>query len=436
MANVTARIPKVMECEPADRKLRIAIVYSRSPLPMRRADQMTVAHLIAFLHARGHDVDLHALKAGGDVSSVDEEWLTSHCTDVNLYEHRWLDAAKGLLYGLFKGFPLQVGIFLNGRQRAEVHERVRNGEYDIVYVYYLRSGEVAKGLGHSTPSGKKVDIGAAKRPATFLALQLSQALNTRRIAENAPDIWHKMLYAVESRLVARYETKIWREYTRSVIIGPKDLETIRAECDALSVPRLDNHVYGAHGTDVARFKPKSDVAKIPGRIVFSGVMRTPTNVQAAQWFVANVWPLVLAEVPEATFEIVGREPTAEVMKLGKVVGVQVTGTVPDPAINIAAAEVCVNPMQAGGGMQNKLIEFLASQKPVVATSVANEGIMAPDDCLVVADDPKDFAAAVIRLLRNPVEAEAMAERARAHVLANWTWEAHFLKLEKDFYGAL
>jgi len=98
--------------------------------------------------------------------------------------------------------------------------------------------------------------------------------------------------------------------------------------------------------------------------------------------------------------------------------------------------VCVNPMLAAGGMQNKLIEYMACNKAVVATSVANEGIMAPRDAVVIADTPNAFAEAVIRLLRHPDEAERLGGVARTYVLSNWTWEKHFLELEEAFYGAL
>jgi hypothetical protein len=57
-------VPGAMAVAPAPRRLAIAIAYSRQPLPMRRADQMTVAHLIAFLAARGHAIDLYVLDTG------------------------------------------------------------------------------------------------------------------------------------------------------------------------------------------------------------------------------------------------------------------------------------------------------------------------------------------------------------------------------------
>jgi glycosyltransferase involved in cell wall biosynthesis len=314
-----------------------------------------------------------------------------------------------------------------------VREAIQAERYDVLYTYYFRSAEISKDLGFMPGTPKPLRGG---RPASFLAFQLSQSLNTRRIAKNAPNLLHKLFYEIESRLVERYEAQIWRHFTRSVLIGKNDVEAIRTACRRRGLPEISNFVFGAHGTDVTRFAPRPEISVKPDHVVFSGVMRTPTNVQAAQWFVNKVWPLIRAERPNATLALVGREPSSEVRNLSKEPGVAVTGTVPDPSLYIAEASVCVNPMQAGGGMQNKLIEFMASAKAIVATSVANEGIGAPSNCLVVADTPQDFARAVLDLLADPERAAVLGSRAREHVLQHWSWEAHYLILERDFYAAI
>jgi glycosyltransferase involved in cell wall biosynthesis len=426
-------LPKPADVGPADRRLRICFVYGRTPLPMRRADQMTVAHLLAFLKARGHEVDLFYVDTGAEATAAERGWLAEHTRDCRAFALDRISALAGLGRVVTGPVPFQVGLFSHPGQAAAVRRAVASERYDVLYTYYFRSAEITRDLGF--PAGTpKADRGG--RPASFLAFQLSQTLNTRRIARNAPDLAHRLFYELESRLVERYEARIWRHFTRSVLIGRSDVEEIRAACRRRGLPEIDNFVFGAHGTDTTRFAPRPDIAVRPDHLVFSGVMRTPTNVQAAQWFVQRVWPAIRAERPGATLALVGREPSGEVRDLGAIAGVTVTGTVPDPAVPIAEAAVCVNPMQAGGGMQNKLIEFLGSGKPVVATSVANEGIGAPADCLVIADEPAGFAGAVLDLLADPERAAALGRRAREHVLRHWTWEAHFLRLEQDFYAAI
>ena len=246
-----------------------------------------------------------------------------------------------------------------------------------------------------------------------------------------------LLYALETRLVQNYEPRVWSDFTRTVLIGQQDVDEIAAACRDRCLPEIDNVVFGPHGVDVDRFAPRTDIEEEPFTLVFNGVLRTYTNVHAILWFAENVWPLVRAGEARAKLLIVGRDPRPEVQSLGVLEGVTVTGEVPDPADYIARAAVCINPVQVGAGMQNKLIEFMAMRKAVVATTVANEGIRAiPGDHLVIADDARTFADSVLTLLADPDRRDRLAAAARAYILESWTWEAHFLSLEAAMVDAL
>lgn len=424
---MTAGLPKVMRVEPAPRMFAIAIAYSRLPLPMTRADQMTVAHLISFLAARGHAVDFYALDNGEEISDAHRAWIESVCRKVRIFPHGPIKRLTGVLGGLMRGLPLQVGWFSNAAQSRAVRDGLR--DVDIGYSYYIRSAETMRGQGRSRHR--------ADGPVTFLAMQLSQALNTRRMAQHYRNLKEKLLYTVETRLVRNYEPRVWSDFTRTVLIGQQDVDEIASACRDRGLPEIDNVVFGPHGVDVDRFAPRTDIEEEPFTLVFNGVLRTYTNVHAIVWFAEHVWPLVRAGEDRAKLLIVGRDPRPEVVALGEMEGVTVTGEVPDPADYIARAAVCINPVQVGAGMQNKLIEFMAMRKAVVATTVANEGIRAtPGDHLVIADDASAFADAVLNLLADPARRDSLAAAARAYILESWTWEAHFLTLEADMLAAL
>ena len=175
---------------------------------------------------------------------------------------------------------------------------------------------------------------------------------------------------------------------------------------------------------------------IPGRVVFSGSMLYQPNIQAVLWFVENCWSAVRKACPSAELVVQGRDPAPAIQALHGKDGITVTGTVPEVGAIIRSSAVCINPVFAAAGMQNKLIEYMASNKAIVATSVANEGILAPSDTLLIADDAGAFAQAVIELLADPDRAIALGNRARSYVVENWSWEAHFLKLEAEFLKAL
>jgi glycosyltransferase involved in cell wall biosynthesis len=256
------------------------------------------------------------------------------------------------------------------------------------------------------------------------------------MARNERGWFKRLVYRVEAVLMGRYEAKVWQDFNKVVLIGPADVAAVKEQCRAHGQPEIDNWIYGAHGTDTDKYVPANPSEIVPGRVIFSGSMLYPPNIQAVLWFVDHVWPIVRAQMPDATLVIQGRDPSSKILELDGRDGIWVTGTVPDVGVLIRSAQVCVNPMLAAGGMQNKLIEYMACNKAVVGSSVANEGIMAPNEALIIADTPDAFADAVIRLLREPEAAARLGAAARQYVLSNWTWEKHFLDLEDAFYSAL
>ena len=416
------RVPRPMRPGPAPRRLEILFLYSRPPLPMTRGDELTVSHLLEFLHARGHAVDFVTLiEPGQSLRPEHAAWLESRCRSVELIPHGIKRNLPSGVRGWLRGWPFQIGLLLSAAQLARVRELVSARRYDMAYAYYIRSAEALREARRARPE-----------LATFMALQLSQTLNTERLARTAATPWDRLFYRFETRRMAAYESRLWQDVSRTVLIGEQDRAAIAKACREQGLPEIDNVVWGPHGVDVERFKPRPG-AEEADMVVMSGVMRYAPNVEAALWFVREVWPLVRAERPQARFILVGRDPAASLQALDGKDGVTVTGTVEEPADWIARAAVCVAPIRAAAGLQNKLLEAMAMAKAVVATPVANEGIKAPDgEAVLLAEEPAQFAQAVLALLADPGRRRELGAAARAFVEAKWTWEGPFLELEAAF----
>lgn len=417
------RVPRPMLLEPAPTRLRILFLYSRPPLPMTRGDELTVAHLLEFLHARGHVVDFVSIIGQGQkLRPAHRAWLETRCRSVRLIEQHRLAGLWQAAIGLLRGWPLQIGYLYVPAQISVAKEAAATGNYDLAYAYYIRSAEALRGLENRVPT-------------KFLALQLSQTLNTERLAANAAGFWERLFYRFEHRRMAAYEARIWRVADRTVLIGEKDRAAIEAACRKQDLPPIDNVVFGPHGVDTARFRPRP-AEEEDAIVVMSGVMRYAPNVEAATWFLARVWPAVRAARPDAQFWLVGRDPAPALLAQHGQNGVTVTGTVDEPADWLARATVCVAPIRAAAGLQNKLLEALAMGKAMVATPEANEGIQAvADRDLVIAGPPEVFARAVLDLLADPARRRVLGAAGRAFVEAKWTWEAPFLVLEAAFLEA-
>ncbi len=407
--------PKFDRLSPAARPLRIAVVTSRPPLPMTRADQMTVAHWLAFLTARGHHVELFALH-DSPVEPEAQAWLTLHCAAVHWFRRPRWRAVLGALAGMLSRLPLQVGLFNDRRQGAAL--RAAADRFDLIYVYYIRSAESVRGL---------------RSPPRVLAMQLSQTLNIQRMLTTFRSRRERWLYRLELPLVRAYEARAWQRFTQTVLIGCADLAAVEQACVAEGQRRIDNAVLIPHGVDLSRPPPDPNLQE-PETVLFLGVLGTNTNAEAVLWFVREVWPLVRQQRPNARFLVLGRRPRAIVQALNARDGVEVVGEVDDPAPYLARAAIAVNPVQAGAGMQNKLLDYAAAGKAIVATGIANEGIgLPPDEAVLIADSAKEFAAATLRLMNDATARCRLGSNARAFVEAGWSWEAWFLRLEATLY---
>ncbi len=108
-----------------------------------------------------------------------------------------------------------------------------------------------------------------------------------------------------------------------------------------------------------------------------------------------------------------------------------TGRVPDVRPYLARAAVCVVPLRIARGIQNKLLEAMAMGLPTVASTASFEGVEAEKGAhLLVADEPADFAAKVVRLLGDAAERNKLGQAARACMEANYRWETQLSRLDQ------
>jgi glycosyltransferase involved in cell wall biosynthesis len=150
-------------------------------------------------------------------------------------------------------------------------------------------------------------------------------------------------------------------------------------------------------------------------VLFIGGFRHPPNLDGLQWFMQEIWPLVITRIPDARFTIIGSHPTDEVYKFGKQPGVTVLGYVPDTTPYLDRAMVSVAPLRYGAGMKGKVNEAMASGVPVVTTSIGAQGLQAVSgEHLIIANDPNEFAEAMIKLLQDPVKCERLGLAGQQH----------------------
>ncbi|MGQ9768776.1 MAG: glycosyltransferase family 4 protein, partial [Anaerolineae bacterium] len=173
----------------------------------------------------------------------------------------------------------------------------------------------------------------------------------------------------------------------------------------------------------------------PNSLVFNGSLTYSANYDAMQWFLAQVWPRIRAQVPAATLTITGSTAGVNLTGLALDDHVRLTGYVEDVRLPVAEAAVAIAPIRQGGGTRLKILEAMALGTPVVATAKGAEGLDVVDgEHLLLADDPERFAASVLRLLADDALAARLAADARRLVEGRYDWEQigrRFVNLVED-----
>src|SRR5258708_6427204 len=168
-------------------------------------------------------------------------------------------------------------------------------------------------------------------------------------------------------------------------------------------------------------------------IAFSGVMSYPPNADAAAFLLNKILPLVRQVFPKLEVLIVGRDPSPELVSVARrYPDVTVTGTVDDVRPYLERADVFVAALRFASGVQNKVLEAMAMEVPVVTTPVVAAGLRvdAVEPQLVIGHTAEEIAAGIVRLLSNAAERARFATEGRRFVEAHCSWSYSAEKLEK------
>lgn len=385
----------------------------RIPYPPDKGDKIRSFHMLRHLAARG-PVHLAAfVDDPADMKHVGA--LREICASVELQPITKADRIRRAIRGYLKGDPVSTAIFYSTSMVRHVREIVRTHDIDRIVVF---SGQMA-------PYAMPYLDGRRRSIMDFVDVDSEK---WRQYAEDATG-WRHRLYKREAKLLLAAEKYAARQFTVSTFVSEPEAALFRKLAGSYG---HTIHAVG-NGVDADRFDPATARRKPFGthpNVVFTGAMDYRPNIDAVRWFAREVWPMVRAIHPDAGFIIVGSDPAPEVKKLGSIAGIRVTGRVPEVLPYLLGADAVVAPLQLARGVQNKVLEAMAAARPVVATPQAFEGIDAvPGRHLLVADTPGLFASALDALFSHGEQAAALGAAARAHILANYSWDAKLAKLD-------
>lgn len=258
---------------------------------------------------------------------------------------------------------------------------------------------------------------AAKRitPNVVLDLRDSWSLLYTRLQESKP---FSVTQRLKTMAVASIERRIVRQCRKVAFISAVDADYV-AKRHEVDVSRFTIIPNGINEEFFDVLSQEIEVA-LP-KLAFTGAMDYEPNEQAALFFIERVLPKLLEDWPSLKFFVIGKNPSERLRKLESA-SVVVTGAVPSVAACLNNIDIVVAPLLSGAGMKNKVVEALAASRPLVASTIAVDGIDINNEKeYLLANSVEEWKHAIGRLLTNPVEARALARDGREKVRGAYSW---------------
>ncbi|VBB42011.1 hypothetical protein TRIP_B200151 [uncultured Desulfatiglans sp.] len=327
--------------------------------------------------------------------------------------------------------------FLRGRQipvcamryHYDVHERFPRVHTQIAPVLQAALAENQPDFLFVSPQSNPVAMALDARPLRTRLIMASydvEAVRMRRLAESQRGT-RRLAAAWEAQRAKRFEQENLALYDGIIAVSDLDKKIFIEEYGFPEerVLVVDNGVDPSY----FRYHERKALPEHP-EIVYTGSFTYPPNREAAWRLIRRIMPLVWQEIPDARLWVVGQSPGPDLMEAADERRVLVTGRVEDVRPYLTAAAVGCVPLLSGSGTKYKVLEAMSAGMPLVCSPIAAEALEVENGVhLLIRESDEDLARAIVKLVRNPEIALAMARNARQWVERRYAWEAVLPRLD-------
>lgn len=389
------------------KKPPLLFLCHRIPYPPNKGDKIRSFHL---LHHLSQHFDVYLSTFVDD----QEDWpwvpeVEKFCVQSLFLGLNPTKARLRSLTGLVRGKVLSLPYYHNAEMHAWVRSRV--AEQGISHVLVFSAAMAQYALDPALSFQRKV--------IDFVDID-SDKWQQYALQKRWPMSW---IYRREGELLLEFEREVARVFDAGLFVSSSEAAMFRelAPESAHKVGFYNNGVNTRYFIpDPALLNPYAPNEKV---LVFTGAMDYWPNIDAVSWFAREVFPQLLASEPDLVFYIVGSSPAAAVKQLANLPGVAVTGRVDDVRPYLQYASAAVAPMRIARGVQNKVLEAMAMEKPVLVSSKGLEGIDAVHkEHVLLTDSQNDYLESLQQVLAG--EHPQLGRRARARISDHFNWDAN------------
>jgi sugar transferase (PEP-CTERM/EpsH1 system associated) len=385
--------------------VRILFVLSRVPYPLEKGDKLRAFHLIRELSKR-HEIYLFCL-ADAEVDARAEEELKRYCTEVYIHRFRAINKLMNLARAVVSRKPFQVEYFHSPQAQQAFNAFLEEHLPQQIFCQLIRTAEYVRPYRVIPKAIDYMDAFSAGMEKMARASKWPLSV-----------VMHE-----EHRRLVRYEKDVAKLFHQHYIISEQDKACLKLDVPLTVLP---------NGIDPLFFQSREEPKSRD--LLFTGNMSYRPNVESARFLVQEVMPLLWKTHPELRLCLAGANPSAAVLAL-KSARVEVTGWVDDIHAVYASARIFIAPMLINSGLQNKLLEAMASGLPCITSSLANNALGArPSHEILIADHATEARDAVVKLLMDKGLSASLAAQGKAYATSTYSWEHEAQRLEASMLG--
>jgi glycosyltransferase involved in cell wall biosynthesis len=384
--------------------MKIAYVVPYVPNLIRTRPYNLIVQLVSL----GHEVEVYTLGSNRQ-DLIDAQALETKCSAVRYHVQPVWRSLLNSAVTVPSRQPLQSVYSWQAGMARELAGHVSRKEFDIVHVEHLRGSRYGVFIKSKFPS----------MPVVWDSVDCISYL-FQQAAGQSSSFFGKFVTRFELLRTRKAEGNLIRSFDHVLVTSSTDKKALlelapnRGEPSPISV--LPN------GVDLDYFHPNPDIQRDKATIVFSGKMSYHANISMVKYLVSEIMPRVWNSCPEAQLFIVGKDPPPDIKILEKHPLVTVTGTVKDIRPYLWRATVSIVPLLYGAGIQNKILEAMATGTPVVTTSRTLSALeVQPGKDLMVANNADEFAQNILKLINERNLKHAIGDSGLAYVRSKHDW---------------
>ena len=314
------------------------------------------------------------------------------------------------------------------RSLEELTRAVHGNAFDVVHVEHLR------GVKYGLTVKQRAAARGQRLPVLWDSVD-SISLLFRQSAAQSRNLKSRALSYLDLGRTRRYEAWLPGQFDQVTVTSSNDRRALLELAGGVQ-PEPEIAVL-PNGVDLDYFTPNPAQPRSPDTLVVSGKMSYHANVTMVLQFCEQVLPLIWQRRPQVRLEVVGKDPTPELLSLARNPQITVTGTVPHLPPYLQRAAVAVAPIAYGAGIQNKVLEAMACETPVVVSSQAiSTWPVRRGEGLLAAGEAPGMGPPVVRPPGEPELRDRVGRAGRCYVETHHHWGNVAARLDELYDRAI